>query len=36
MLRIVVSRADDAEARVTDEGWLEIKDAVIARAGVLE
>jgi len=36
MLRIVVSRADDAEARITDEGWLEIKDAVIARAGVLE
>jgi len=36
MFRIVVSRADDAEARVTDEGWLEIKDAVIARAGVLE
>ena len=36
MLRIVVSRADDAEARITDEGWLEIKDAIIARAGVLE
>ena len=36
MLRIVVSRADDAEATITDEGWLEIKDAVIARAGVLE
>jgi len=36
MLRIVVSRADDAEARITDEGWLEIKDVVIARAGVLE
>jgi len=36
MLRIVVSRADDAEAAITDEGWLEIRDAVIARAGVLE
>lgn len=36
MLRIVVTRADDAEAVFTDEGWLEIKDAVIARAGVLE
>ena len=36
MLRIVVTRVDDAEAVITDEGWLEIKEAVIARAGVLE
>ena len=36
MIRIVTERADDAEASITDEGWLEIKDAVIARAGVLE
>ena len=36
MIRIVTERADDAEASITDEGWLEIKGAVIARAGVLE
>jgi len=36
MLRLWVERGDDAVASTTTEGWLEIKDAVIARAGVLE
>ena len=36
MLRLWIERGDDAVASTTTEGWLEIKDAVIARAGVLE
>lgn len=36
MLRLYIERGDDAVAAVTPEGWLEVKDAVIARAGVLE
>ena len=36
MLRLWIERGDDAIAATTTEGWLEIKDAVIARAGVLE
>ena len=35
MIRLILGRFDDAVAKVTDEGWLEISDAIIARAGVL-
>lgn len=35
MIRIEHIRADDATATVTDEGFLEILGAVVARAGVL-
>ena len=35
MIRLILGRFDDASATITDEGWLEISDAVIARAGVL-
>lgn len=35
-LRILTVQGDDARAVTTPEGWLEIKGAVIARAGVLE
>lgn len=35
-LRILTVQGDDARAVTTPEGWIEIKGAVIARAGVLE